>query len=330
MNRRALAYLFMTLLLFAAGGATCPKRNPVAQPAPIAFSAPPTLQDVIHVVNRNSGAIQQVQADNAKLSIQGLPQLRANIAIERPRNFRLQADFMGVAQVLDLGSNHEVFWALVDVPQIASGIPRAIYYARHDQYRRSAARQLMPIEPHWLVDAFGLAYLDPSLVHEGPYARGPEQLVIRSRIPSPDGDLTKITIVHASYGWILEQHLYDARSQLIGSVLASNHRHYPVPGVTLPHRIQVQLPPPAQPLLVDVESYAINQPSGNPTQLWAMPTYEGYPLVNLAAPPVQPASPYPSRERAAPAASPVNGYPTTGYPSTGYRPHYRGYSPSRY
>jgi hypothetical protein len=324
LNRRAPAYLFIALLLFVACGATCPRRNPYTQPVPVAFPSPPTLNDVIRVVNTNSQAVQQLQTDSAKLSAQGMPELRANIAMERPRNFRLQADFMGLRQVLDLGSNHEVFWALVDIPQIATNIPRGIYFARHDQYQRSAARHLVPIEPDWLIDAFGLAYLDPSHVHEGPYARGPEQLVIRSRVPSPDGDLLKITVAHASYGWVLEQHLYDARSQLIGSVLASNHRHYPVPGVTLPHRIQIQLPPPAQPLLIDVASYAINQPSGNPAQLWTMPTYEGYQRFDLAGPQVQPPNPGPPPNQ----PPPPNRF-VPGYPVTGYRPNYRGYSPRR-
>lgn len=324
MNRRVPAYLFIVLLLFVAGGSTCPRRTQWTQPVPVAFPSPPALEDVIRVVNSNSQAIQQLQTDSATLSMQGMPSLRANIAMERPRNFRLRAHFVGLGQVLDLGSNQDVFWALVDAPQIASNIPRAIYYARHDQYRRSAARQLMPIEPSWLIDAFGLAYLDPAHVHEGPYSRGPDQLVIRSRIPSPDGDLLKITVVHATYGWVLEQHLYDSRSQLIASVLASNHRYYREPGVTLPHRIQVQLPPPAQPLLIDVESYAINQPSANPTQLWAMPTYEGYPLVNLAEPRVQPENSDRTPSRAPPPAGLAPGYPVTGY-----RPHYRGYSPPR-
>lgn len=324
MKRRASAYLFIALLMFVAGGAGCPLHNQLTQPVPIAFPGPPALQDVIRVVNANSQAIQHLQTDSATLSTQGMLGLRAKIAMERPRNFRLKANFAGLRQVLDLGSNQEMFWALVDAPKIASNTPRGIYYARHDQYRRSAARQLMPIEPSWLIDAFGLVYLDPSHVHEGPYSRSPEQLVIRSRVPSSDGDLLKITVVHASYGWVLEQHLYDARSQLIGSVLASNHRYYRVPGVTLPHRIQIQLPPPAQPLLIEVESYAINQPSGNPAQLWAMPTYEGYTPVNLAEPPVGPQNSYPMPNHASPPAGLAPGYPVTGY-----RPHYRGYSPRR-
>lgn len=322
--KRAPAYLFIAALLFVACGATCPRCNHLTQPVPVAFPSPPSLDDVIRVVNTNSLAIQQLQTDNAKVSTQGFPRLRADIAMERPRNFRLRAHFTGLGQVLDLGSNHDVFWALVDLPQIASNIRRGIYYARHDQYRRGAARQLIPIEPTWLIDAFGLAYLDPSHVHEGPYPRGPEQLVIRSRVPSPDGDLLKITVVHASYGWVLEQHLYDARWQLIGSVLASNHRHYQVPGVTLPHRIQIQLPPPAQPLLIDVESYAINQPASNPAQVWAMPAYEGYPRFDLAGPQTQSQNPSPP-----PNPPPPPNRFAPGYPVTGYRPHYRGYAPPR-
>jgi hypothetical protein len=279
------------------------------------------------VVNANSAPIRQLQADNVRLSIAGLPALRASVALERPRNFRLRAQFVGVGEVLDLGSNPEVFWALVDAPQVATGVPKAIYYARHDQYRYSQARELLPIKPDWLIDAFGVPSFDPSQIHEGPWQRGADQLEFRSRIPTAEGEVGRITVVHATYGWILEQHLYDPQGQLAASALTANHRYYPEIGVALPHRIEIRLPPPNRSFQLDIETYSINQLRVEPSQLFAMPNYPGYPLVDLAAPggPALPAVPA--------AGSPSLPYqytpPEGGRPVTGYRPRYRGYTTDR-
>jgi hypothetical protein len=314
--------LFTIVLLVSAGGASCPRRTP-AVTAPIAFHAPPTLTDLLHVVNANSDPIHQLQTDNARLSVQGVPGLRASVALQRPRSFRLRAQFIGLGEVLDTGSNDELFWALVDAPQMATGIARAVYYARHDQYLSSQARQILPIKPDLLVEAFGLTRFDPSHSHEGPWEHGPGQVQFRSRIPSAEGEVGRITVVHATYGWILEQHQYDPQGQWAASALTSNHRYYPEIGVSLPHRIEVRLPSPHPSFQLDIEAYSINQLRADPRQLFAMPDYPGYPLVNLADPAFSPpvASPYQPPAMPHPASP-----PSAGYPVTGYRPRYRGYT----
>ena len=127
----------MTVLL-CASGASCPTlRQPLSSPAPTLFAGPPTQQEVIAAINATSGQIRQLQTDSATLSVQGMPTLRASLAAGPPRNFRLRASFIGVGEVLDLGSNDQVFWAMVDAPQLMSEVPRAVYYARHDQYLHS-------------------------------------------------------------------------------------------------------------------------------------------------------------------------------------------------
>ncbi len=183
---------------------------------------------------------------------------------------------------------------------------------------------MLPIQPQWLVEAFGLVQLDPAGVHEGPYQHGPGQLEIRSRIASPDGELTKLMVLHDRFGWIQEQHWYDPRGQLIASVFASQHQFDPTIGVSLPHVIDVRLPPPALSLRISVDTYAVNQMYGDPAQLWAMPAFEGYPLIDLAAgAPQMPPPPTSAPGSPGPAA------PPNGFPQTGYRLNYRGYTSRR-
>jgi hypothetical protein len=323
LKRQAAAYLVLMTVLLCASGASCPTlRQPLASPAPTLFAGPPTQQEVIAAINATSGQIRQLQTDSATLSVQGMPTLRASLAAGPPRNFRLRASFIGVGEVLDLGSNDQVFWAMVDAPQLMSEVPRAVYYARHDQYLHSAARQVLPIQPQWLVEAFGLIQLDPAGRHEGPYQRGPGELEIRTRTPSPEGDVTKILVLHDRFGWIQQQHWYDARGTLMASVFASQHQYEPALGISLPHAIEVRLPPPAHSLQIRVETYSVNQTYSDPAQLWAMPAFQGYPLIDLAAAPPPPAGP-----PASPAYPPSG--PPNAYAPTGYRPNYRGYTARR-
>ena len=321
MIRRAAVNLWILAVLFAAAGASCPTLRPqTVPPSPVVFPQPPSIQEIVGAINANTDRVTQLHTDSASLLLPGTPALRASLALQRPRSIRLLAQFVGVGRVLDFGSNDERFWALVDAPQLATDIPRAVYFARHDQFRRGAAGQTVPIEPQWLIDAFGLVRCDPSGIHEGPYRRTQGQWEIRSRTFGPDGDLTRVIVLHETYGWILEQHLYDAQGRLLVSALASNHRHYPAVGVSLPHRVEIRLPGAGPSIRLDVQTFAINQLYGDPMQLWTMPDFTGYPLVDLSDPRMQPRLPGSGPVPAMPATT-----PQPGYPATGYRMRYRGY-----
>lgn len=285
MNRHLLGLLVVGAVV-ASSGASCPLRpqNSGALP-PVAFSAPPSLDHVIQVVNANSAPVRQLQAEGATLSAPGIPPLRADLVMERPRRFRLRGQLTGfTGPEIDLGSNDEVLWMWVKRTQ-----PPAIYFARHDQFHLSPAKQILPIEPHWLIEALGIAYLDPLAHHEGPFETGDGRLEVRSRVYSPQGEMNRVTILDNRYGWILEQRVHDPTGRLVAVARASQHRHYPAWRATLPHRVEVELPPAQMEFALDVPRYAINQISGDPAGIFAMPRVEGYPLIDLADPRMLPA-----------------------------------------
>ena len=180
---------------------------------------------------------------------------------------------------IDLGSNDELLWMWVRrAPQ------PAIYYARHEQFHLSPATQMLPIDPAWLTEALGVAYLDPLAQHEGPFQTGDRRLEIRSRVFSPQGEMSRMTLVDDKYGFVVEQRVHDPAGRLIAVARASEHRHYPEVRVTLPHRVQVTLPPAQMAITFEVPRYTINQLSGDPVNIFAMPQMNGYPLIDLADP----------------------------------------------
>jgi len=277
-----LTLLLATLLLVVStSGASCPGFLGAYSPVmPRVLPTTPTLADVIAVVNGNSGRIQSLYTTDAEIYSPGAPKARANIALDRPRRFRLRADTMLTGPEVDLGSNDEIFWFWVRrAPE------PAVYFCRHDQFTTSAARQILPVEPEWLIDALGVATLDPAGEHVGPVPVGQGRLRIETRVPSTAGDLRRIMVIDDARGWVLEQHLYDPAGQLLASALMSGHRRDPINNVVLPKSVKIVWPSTKFEMTIELNTVTVNQLSGDPAQLWSLPNYgAGTPAVNLADP----------------------------------------------
>ncbi len=275
-------FLLLTVVtLAAAGGAGCPGVvRQYAAPAPRVLPPSATLEQVIEVVNRNSSRIQSFSTNCATLTGPGFPTLRASVAWARPRRFRLRAETGLSGPELDLGSNDELFWFWV-----RRNRPAAIYYCRHVQFATSGVREMVPIEPDWLIEALGICEFDPTLPHQGPFPLSGGRLEIRTIRETIQGPSTKITIVDGATGLVLAQHIFDARGQLKGSAVAGGHRRDPLSGLTLPKTVDIQCPASQLSMRIDLGNVRINYPGGaaNP-ELWAMPSYAGYPTVDLCDP----------------------------------------------
>lgn len=273
--------LCVLLVWMATTGASCPRIvEQYTQPIPRALPPSASLAQIIDVVNDNSARVQSLSTTRATIVTPGVPSLNANIALQRPRSFRLMAEKFGPQ--LDVGSNDELFWLWV-----AQSQPPALFYCRHDQFAASAARQIMPVEPEWLIEAFGIVSFDRSQPLEGPSPVGNGRVEIRSHAGPPGRQTTRVTIIDASYGVVLEQHVYDARGVLLASALLSKHTRDPASGAKLPRHIKVQWPPARLELSIDMADLHVNQLPADPRELFAKPSYSGYNDIDLAQPGLQ-------------------------------------------
>ncbi len=272
--------LLTSVGMVSLSGASCPwlvQRYPGAG-LPRARPPSPSLEQVIEVVNRNNSQIHAFNTSQAALSGAGFPTLRANVAFERPGRFRLRADLLTATEI-DVGSNEELFWVW-----IKRNPTRGVFFCRRDQFAGSRMRQMVPIEPDWLVEAFGVNEIDPRLPHQGPFPLDGNRLEIRTIRETPQGPTTKVTILDAARGWILEQRLHDAQGRMIASSVTSQHRQDPLTGLFMPSQVSINCPAAQFSMRLDLGKVRINQPVGDPQQLWAMPSYQGYPPVDLCDP----------------------------------------------
>src|SRR5205085_9317200 len=157
-------------------------RRSGGDPPPIAFSALPSPTEAIAAVNANTHRVQSLQTQGASISIPGAPSVGADIAVERPRRLRLRAKTQLTGPELDLGSNEELFWLW------AARMPdSSVFFARHDQFMTSKARQMLAVEPAWLIEALGLVEIDPGSVIEGPFAAGDNRVQLKTTLGSAGG-----------------------------------------------------------------------------------------------------------------------------------------------
>ncbi|MCA9185466.1 MAG: hypothetical protein KDA99_07595, partial [Planctomycetales bacterium] len=162
--------------------------------------------------------------------------------------------------------------------------PPAVFYGHHDRPLSADAQQVLPIPPQWLIEALGLINLDPQHGQiSGPYPHSDGRLEIRYVVAGPDGPWTKQLIVDGKYGWVVQQHVFDASMRNLASVWASQHRHDPSHGVTLPRQVVIRLPSTQiNTITLRMDSISVNQLQADPVQLWTMPEYDGYPPTHLS------------------------------------------------
>lgn len=280
-GHRYALWLAVVVGLFCFTGTTCPRRLMPIQ-TPQVLPPTPTVAQIVEAVNQRSRQIQSFSTNSATLSGSGWPSLRANIAFERPRMFRLVAETGITGAEVDLGSNSDMFWFWVKRSQ-----PPAIFFCRHDQYATGQARQRVPIDPNWLIEALGVAEFDPSLPHEGPYADPSGRLQIRTIRNTPEGPMTKVTLVDPSSAWIMEQRIYNAQNQLVASSVAEGYRRDPLSNIYMPTAVRIDFPAAGMSLRVSLGNVQVNRPVGNPERLWAMPSYPGAQPVDLCDPNLQ-------------------------------------------
>jgi hypothetical protein len=277
--------LFAVLLLGTTTGASCwpgrPTYTGVIVPQSIPQAAP--LDQLLSAINANTAKVRSMICRDASLNADGAPvALRANLAIERPMNFRMRGETAITGPELDVGSNAQEYWLWVKRNQ-----PPALYYGRHDQFAQSQAGQIFPIEPGWLIEAFGLVSFDPQQQIQGPIPRGNDQVEVRTQRMANGKPVQQITIIDARKALVLEQHLYTPTGQRIASAITSEHRLDPVSGAALPRKIVLEWPASKMKLTIDMFDLQINTLGPEQANLFQRPEYSGFPNVDLGAAGVQ-------------------------------------------
>jgi outer membrane lipoprotein-sorting protein len=281
---RRTTVLVLTACLASGGG--CHFLEPYWNPRPETFETTPRLEQVLENVNQNSAKVQSLAASRTSISSSMSPvSASADIYLARPRNFRLQAGTALTGTQFDLGSNDREVWAWLG--GMATGDVPTLLYCSQEQFPASDLRRIVPVDTAWLVDAFGLPTFSPADRHTGPVPNGKGRLEIRSLQETAGGAFTRLTIVDERYGDVLEQHVYDARGQLLASALTSDHDQDAATGAWLPRNIEVRFPTLQSTLQLQVDRWQVNTLGPEQAGVFERPIYPGTRAVDVGTAPMR-------------------------------------------
>ena len=205
--------------------------------------------------------------------------LTGNIAVERPRNFRLTAGTLGMTEEADFGSNPDWFWFWIRRSQ-----PPFVFRARHDDMQHSEMlRQAIPFQPDWLIEALGVVPIDPKQVTRMDPGENHQTVNLISELLSPSGQpVQKVIRVDQRHGVVLGHYLYDANQRLIAKADLGNHQVDQQSGVIMPHLISLEWPQAGLQISLELGQIDINP--AIPARIWEVPNKEPmYPSRDIGA-----------------------------------------------
>jgi hypothetical protein len=279
--RGATQALLIVLVVTAGMGATCiPKRNiPEFQPKPV-FTNQPSTDQLIEVLNR-SRAIQSLQSNFVTVNPNKMRNLDATLVWQRQRLFRMTG---GVSRMLgnnfEVGSNDEWFWMAIR----GFGTPQ-LYVARHAEFEAQPVRRVLPISPLWIIEAMGVIEVDPNQPVQQ-VARPDGMLEWTTFVPSSTGTYTRTLVVDPRFALTRQIFLKDPTGRLVATAVQSEHEYYPSIGLSLPHRVVIQLSPVIDPpteIDITVGKYAVNSldAASSGASGYELHNTNGYEVVNL-------------------------------------------------
>ena len=237
---------------------------------------------LIKTLNARANAVKQVNAP-VTIKIPGAPKIKGSLQVEFPKRMRLKAGVLGVSEMgVDAGSNEQQFWvwSKMSLP----GSPAALYFASHDQYQNSQARNQIPLQPDQIINALGLVTLDPNGQHFGPFPAGKKYIRLYTVEYINGVQETRVLLINATTAAVEQTSVYDQNNKLVAYANASKFKKYGKSNITLPQKVEIHVAQPNQAdfvLKVDLGSYSLNSLYGDPNQMWSMPDARNVKRVNL-------------------------------------------------
>jgi hypothetical protein len=285
-----------TLAVFCTPGCRTGGLGNLTGPGP--QMAPRTSSEVRRLLADHNRNAERIVSLNARPSIvisqgrvmKGAP-LDGRLAMERPRNFKLELAPTSGSLVADIGSNDAEFWFLIKDPNSKE---KAVYFCNYDK-EGACPVAVGGLQPDWITEALGLRAVSDEEADEIKVTRGkkPNTLVLTHR-PTRTGAgeaVTREDVLNETTHRIEEFRLLsgDQKSMLARAVILKDQAIVPEDGtepVYLPQKIRLEWY--REKLAMDA-TFPATSTKVNPTftetnraALFVEPTEPGYGRVDLA------------------------------------------------
>jgi hypothetical protein len=208
----------LALLLFsAASGCRTAGVGDLARPGPLLTPSNTSVAAILAEHNRNAERIQVMQARpdltvtmKERSKRDSTHPLTGRMALEQPRNFKLELYHSVQSKVGDLGSNDTEYWFW-----IKDKTQRALYFCKYDE--ADANPQAVAFQPDWIKEAMGLRVIpEEEAAQINVTTAEPGRLVLTHRPHSASGKTyTRVTILDRTTHQILEHRLLSGDQKTI-------------------------------------------------------------------------------------------------------------------
>jgi hypothetical protein len=281
------------IALLAALAATGCRALGVSQRSPGAVPAVPTLAvaQMVEAHNQNARLVQSLEA-TPSVSDRAIGSASGQMALVRPRDFRLTLKTVSRGKVAEVGSNDQEFWIWS-----ANAKPKE-YYVGHFDEAGTITSDLV-LQPEWIIEALGLYVIPDEEARSLTTQRGDSNstvTLVHRRVGPRDEPQLKKTIVNRETGRVV-QHIFYAPDgkTVLARALPRDYRLVPVGNqdgesartVVLPLSIRLRVTPPQQEphdFSLALSDPKINQfAESRREKLFRVPRYEdeGYARVDL-------------------------------------------------
>ena len=236
--------------------------------------------------NANAQKIRSIRCDNVNIDgkSQGQPYtLNAKVAFEKDNRFRLVGKFAGKSQV-DLGSNEDEIWFW-----IAKAEPPAVYFCKRSELNH--VKMATPFQPDWLIEAMGVATLNPRDYQPAP--SNAKFLALITQVTAPNGQtLSKRILIDRKINRIYSFELFDpmqeADKRLVARVAIQSYEEDQETGTFVPRVLELEWPGEADTklsLMMSPRSIQVNRITPETAQsMFARSNLDDNPQVDLARP----------------------------------------------
>jgi hypothetical protein len=241
-------------------------KNPFEKPAPCVFSSATTKSELFEHLNNNVMSLHSWRSSRGGIQLKqpGFPpfSLTANMAVEAPNRFRLQASMLG-RESADFGSNDERFWFWIkESPE------PYVMTARHAQMAVAQRKLPIPFEPEWVMEAMGVIPFIPDAYELQPISEVQARLV-RTQVTPAGASVRKEIDINLCTGHITGHSLFDQSGELIARATMSEYIT-DSQGVSIPYTISLDWPQTGIRMKLSLLDGSLN-PNYIPEAVWVWP-----------------------------------------------------------
>lgn len=246
-----------------------------AAPEPCVLTPDATPEEIVNVLNDNITKLYAWRSTDVKISMRGVPSLKAVMAVESPRKLRLIVRSL-VADEVDLGSNPERFWFWMKRSEM-----RGILTASYDDVAEGRPMGPVPFQPDWLIETLGVVPFAAAEfhMHELPGSQPRRVQFVADEVTPQGKRVHRTMLVDACHGLVLEHSLREPSGRVVARATLRNYQREPS-GVRMPHRIDLHWPDSEVDLTLEIGAIEVN-PAAISEQTWSMPSYPNSPVIDL-------------------------------------------------